>query len=128
MSTDQDVSLGITTSVTQADLGILRAQARLGDYAVVYRAHRTQQGGGFGDQGRHPFVWAVLVYVDGQAARIFSARGSAREWSNLDRLERWLREQGFWYWWMRNDLEPLAVPSGEPAEDTELPPAPVLGI
>ena len=86
----------------------MRDSGRLGDYAVVYRAHRAQQGGGFGDQDKFPYVWAVLVYVDGQAARIFSARGTAREWSNLDRLERWLREQGFWYWWMRNDLEPLA--------------------
>ena len=116
---DQDVALGITTTATQADIAPLRAAGRLGEYAVVYRAGRANQGGGFGDQGRHPLTWAVLVYVDGQAARIFSARGNGREWSSLDRLEKWLRDQGFWYWWTRNDLEPLGV-AGEPdIEDLE---------
>jgi len=94
-------------SITQADIPYLRAAARLGEYAVVYRAYRQQMGGGFGDQQRHPFAWGVLVYVDGQVARIYSARGLPREWSDLTRLEKWMRDQGFWYWWMRNDLEPL---------------------
>jgi hypothetical protein len=105
---DQDVALGVTMTVTQAEIPLLREAGRLGDYAVVYRCHRTQAGGGFGDQAKHPFAWGVLVYVDGALARIFSARGLAREWADLTRLEKWLREQGFWYWWMRNDLEPLS--------------------
>lgn len=109
----QDVALGITTAVTQADLPFLRQAGRLGDYPVVYRVARTNLGGGFGDQGRYPFAWAVLVYVDGQAARVNNARGGGREWNSLDRLERWLREQGFWYWWVRNDQEPLGLPSQE---------------
>lgn len=116
---NQDVSLGVVSAVTQADLAPLRAAGRLGEFAVVYRVERQQQGGGFGDQDRHPCAWGVLVYVDGQLARLYSARGAGREWSSLDRLERWLRDQGFWYWWTRNDLEPLG--SGEPGSDEEDP-------
>ena len=102
---DQDVVLGIAGAVTQADLAPLRAAARLGESPVIYRVHRLQAGGGYGDQSRHPFAWAVAVYVDGQLCRIHSARGAGREWNSLDRLGDWLREQGFWTWWTRNDLE-----------------------
>lgn len=102
---DQDVALGVAFTVTQADLPFLRQDLRLGEYPVVYRVNRKQQGGGFGDADRHPFAWGILVYVDGQLARINSARGLGREWNDLDRIERWLRGQGFSYWWTRNDLE-----------------------
>ena len=119
---DQDVVLGITTSVTQAQLAGLRAENRLGDHAVVYRVDRAVMGGGFGDQQRYPFAWAVMVYLDGQAARIYSARGLPREWNDLDRLECWLRDQGFWYWWTRNALEPLGSgKSADPEDSQDLP-------
>ncbi len=111
-------------TAAQADLAPLRAAGRLGEYAVVYRVNRNYQGGGFGDQSKHPLTWAVLVYVDGRAARIYSARGKGREWSDLDRLERWMREQGFWYWWTRNDVEPLGTAIVEEFE--EEPPAPAV--
>lgn len=104
---DQDVALGVAFAVTQADLPFLRTNLRLGDYPVVYRIHRQQKGGGFGDSDRHPLAWGVMVYVDGQLARINSARGYGREWNHLDKVERWLREQGFRYWWTRNDLEDI---------------------
>ncbi|MEZ5933257.1 MAG: hypothetical protein R3F54_15155 [Alphaproteobacteria bacterium] len=126
----QDVNLGVSLSITQADLPFLRAAGRLGEYAVVYRVERRQQGGGFGDQDKRPFAWGVLVYVDGLLARINSARGSGREWNSLDRLEPWLRSQGFWYWWTRNDLEALALPDQQDDESEagqqlpEGPPAP----
>ena len=102
-----DAALGVMMTITQANLSYLRALGSLGKYAVVYRVWRVQAGGGFGDQAKNPLTWGVLVYVDGKLARIYSARGLGREWSNLDRLEKWLRSQGFWHWWMRNDLEPL---------------------
>jgi hypothetical protein len=105
---DQDVALGVTTTVTQADLAHLRQELRLGEFPVVYRVHRQQQGGGFGDQDKHPYAWGVLVYVDGQLARINSARGFGREWNDLARVEPWLRAHGFWYWWTRNDLETVS--------------------
>ncbi len=114
----QDVYLGITGSVTQADLAPLRAAARLGEYAVIYRVERLHQGGGYGDQDKHPMSWAVAVYVDTQLCRVFNARGAGREWNSLDRLSGWLRDQGFWYWWTRNDLEPLGAALAE-AEDPD---------
>ena len=120
---DQDVALGVTTTVTQADLPLLRETLRLGEYPVVYRVHRQQQGGGFGDQDKHPYAWGVLVYVDGQLARINSARGFGREWNDLARVERWLRTHGFWCWWTRNDLETV----GGASEELEEPEDPVLG-
>jgi len=106
---NQDVTLGIAGSVTQADLAPLRDAARLGEYAVVYRVERLHQGGGYGDQDKHPMSWAVAVYVDTQLCRVFNARGAGREWNSIDRLSSWLRDQGFWCWWTRNDLEPLGT-------------------
>lgn len=121
-----DVALGVTTTITQADIIPLREMARLGEYAIVYRCHRTQAGGGFGDQQKHPFAWGVLVYVDGAVARIYSARGLPREWTDLTRLEKWMREQGFWYWWMRNDLEPLGQQEDLDGETDEPPTSALL--
>jgi len=120
----QDVQLGITGSVTQADLAPLRDSARLGEFAVVYRVERQHQGGGYGDQGKHPLAWAVAVYVDSQLCRVFNARGAGREWNSIDRLNVWLREQGFWYWWTRNDLEAVGNASADDEEhgDTPIPP------
>ena len=97
----------VSVTVRQSDLSDLGQAARLADQVLVYRVRRNQQGGGFGDQQRYPYAWAVIVYVDGQPARVISARGGGREWTSLDRLERWLREQGFRNWWVRNELEPV---------------------
>ena len=118
---NQDVELGITGSVTQADLAPLRDAARLGEYALVYRVQRLHQGGGYGDQDKHPMSWAVAVYVDSQLCRVFNARGSGREWNSIDRLGGWLRDQGFWCWWTRNDLEPLGTALAEAEDSTDLP-------
>jgi hypothetical protein len=110
---DQDVILGIAGSITQADLAPIRGEGRLGEYAVIYRIERIHQGGGYGDQGRHPFAWAVAVYIDSQLFRVFNARGAGREWNSLDKLGDWLREQGFYNWWTRNDLEVLGAARSE---------------
>jgi hypothetical protein len=118
---DQDAQLGITGTVTQADLAPLRDGARLGEFAVVYRVERVHQGGGYGDQDKHPLAWAVAVYVDNQLCRVFNARGAGREWNSIDKLSVWLREQGFWYWWTRNDLEPVGNASTEVEEQLDTP-------
>lgn len=102
---NQDAGLGIIGSLTQSDIAPLRANGRLGEYAVIYRVVRVHQSGGYGDQNRHPHAWAVALYLDGQLYRVFNARGAGREWLSLDKLSCWLRTQGFWYWWTRNDLE-----------------------
>ncbi len=122
---DQDAKLGISGSVTQADLAPLRESDRLGEFAVVYRIERLHQGGGYGDQGKHPLAWAVAVYVDSQLCRVFNARGAGREWNNIDRLSTWLRDQGFWYWWTRNDLEPVGSALAE-SEDSPDSPSPAF--
>ena len=122
---DQDAKLGVTGSVTQADLAPLRQSVRLGEFAVVYRIERLHQGGGYGDQGKHPLAWAVAVYVDNQLCRVFNARGAGREWNSIDRLCSWLREQGFWYWWTRNDLEPVGSGLADP-EDMPDTPSPAI--
>ena len=72
---------------------------------VVYRTKREYQSGGFGDPTKHPNVWAVAIMTDGQWARIYNARGHGREWSNLDRLEKWFREQGISQWQLLNTLD-----------------------
>lgn len=117
----QDVELGITGSVTQADLAPLRDSARLGEFAVVYRVARMHQGGGYGDSDKHPLAWAVAVYVDNQLCRVYNARSAGREWNSIDKLGAWLREQGFWYWWTRNDLEPIGHAIAEEEEISETP-------
>ena len=106
-------SISISVTVRQSDLTFLYESNRLSNQVLVYRVARHQLGGGFGNQDKHPYAWAVVVYVDGQPARVISARGAGREWTSLDRLERWLREQGFNYWCVRNDLEPV----GQPLQD-----------
>jgi len=116
----QDVALGITGSVTQADLAPLRIAERLGEYALIYRVERVHQGGGYGDQDKHPMAWAVAVYVDAQLCRVFNARGAGREWNSIDRLSSWLRDQGFWCWWTRNDLEPVGIALTEAEEPGDL--------
>ena len=94
-------------TVRQSDLTYLRQTYRLVGYPTIARVPRLQQGGGFGDQQGRPHAWAVFVQVDGLARRVTSARGHGREWNSLDRLERWLRAQGFRYWWVSNELDPL---------------------
>lgn len=103
-----------TVAFTQAEIPGLVASYRITAYPVVVRAERQQLGGGFGDQQRHPFTWTVLLQVDGQWARIESARGAVREWGSLDRLERWLRANGFRYFWLQNELDPVEDPDAEP--------------
>jgi hypothetical protein len=105
-----------TLAVTQAEIPGLVASYRVTAYPVIVRAGRQQLGGGFGDQSRHPFTWTVLLQVDGQWARVESTRGATREWGSLDRLERWLRGQGFRYVWLQNELDPAeeADPEGPP--------------
>ncbi|WP_156905134.1 hypothetical protein [Neptunomonas japonica] len=97
--------LQIAGNITQAELSFVRDQGRIGDYAVAYRVYRNKQGGGFGDPDKHPFAWAAIVYVDGVPLRLNSARGDCREWSTLDRMAQWMLDNGFTYWWARNDLE-----------------------
>lgn len=59
--------------------------------------------------------------MDTQFARLCSARGLPCEWSDFTRLKKWMSEQGFWYWWMRNDLEPSMVMQTEEGTKIDMP-------
>jgi hypothetical protein len=93
--------------VRQSDLAELQAQYRIAEYPIVWRIPRMTQGGGFGDYSKHPHAWGVKFKVDGQWATVISARGLTREWSCLDKLERWFRVQGFQSFWLENNLDPV---------------------
>ncbi len=99
-------SITPTIAITQADIAGLQSSLRVTAYPVILRVERQQLGGGFGDNARRPYTWTVFLQVDGQWAQVVSARGSVREWGSLDRLERWLRAQGFRHSWLQNELEP----------------------
>lgn len=96
-----------TFTIRQNDLAGLSAEGRIGDYPVAVRTPREVAGGGFADHERHPNTWTVYFLIDGQWALVESARGLRREWSSLDKLEKWLRGFGFRFFWVRNDIEPV---------------------
>lgn len=104
-------------SVRQSDLADLKAHYRIREYPIIRRIQRLTQGGGFGDHSKHPHAWSVLLLVDGQWACVISARGHVREWTSLDRLERWLRTQGFQSFWLENELDLI----GEGVAGTDIP-------
>ncbi|NSY40397.1 hypothetical protein GKC28_19425 [Leisingera sp. ANG59] len=85
----------------------LATENRLGDYPVAVRTPREIISGGFADQTKHPNTWTVYFLVDGQWALVLSARGLRREWSSLDRIEKWLRSFGFRFFWVRNDIDEI---------------------
>lgn len=96
---------GVDVQVQQRELRELDREERLAGPVLVQRVERELEGGGFGDLERHPHAWGVFVVVDGAPARLYSARNQPREWTSLDRLERWLREQGFRRWQVFNGLD-----------------------
>jgi hypothetical protein len=104
-----DFSYPLHSSVKSTDVPELFSLWRIQNTATVYRTEREYQSGGFGNPEKHPFVWAVALLVDGLWMRVHNTRDQGREWSNLDRLEVWLREQGISRWQVINDLEEVGV-------------------
>lgn len=96
-------------TIRQNELPLLTSEGRIGDYPVAVRTPREVAAGGFADHERHPNTWTVYFLVDGQWALVESARGLRREWSSLDRMEKWLRTFGFRFFWVRNDIEPIEI-------------------
>ncbi len=96
-----------TTTIRQNDIPALLATYRITHYPVIVHTPRQVLGGGFADQDKNPYTWTIFFLVDGHWAQLESARGLRREWGNLDRLEVWLREQGFSYFWVRNDIDAI---------------------
>jgi hypothetical protein len=104
-----DFGYPLDLRVKSTDIPVLFSLWRIQNTATVYRTEREYQSGGFGNPDKHPHVWAVALLVDGQWARVHNTRDQGREWSNLDRLELWLREQGITRWQVVNDLEEVGV-------------------
>ena len=104
-----DFQCPLQLSVKSTDIPGLFSLWRIENTATVYRTEREYQSGGFGNPDKHPYVWAVALLVDGLWARVHNTRDQGREWSNLDRLEIWLREQGISRWQVVNDLEEVGV-------------------
>ena len=100
-----------STTIRQSDIAELMITYRLVGLPVALRVPRQCQGGGFGDQERHPYTWTVVFLVDGQWARVESTRGLLREWASLDKVERWLRAFGFRQFTIRNDFDPIETPA-----------------
>ena len=96
-----------TFTIRQSDIPVFSLAGRIGDYPVAVRTARELTAGGFADQDRFPNTWTVYFLVDGQWALVESARGLRREWSSLDKLEKWLRMLGFRFFWVRNDIDPI---------------------
>jgi len=104
-----DFNYPLHLSVKSTDIPDLFSLWRIQNTASVYRIEREYQSGGFGNPDKHPYVWAVALLVDGLWARVHNTRDQGREWSDLDRLEIWLREQGISRWQVVNDLEEVGV-------------------
>ncbi len=104
-----DFEVPVQHRVKSTDIAGLFSVWRIQNTATVYRIEREYQSGGFGNPDKHPYVWAVALLVDGVWARVHNTRDQGREWSNLDRLEIWLREQGISRWQVVNDLEEVGV-------------------
>ena len=104
-----DFQCPLQLSVKSTDIPGLFSLWRIENTATVYRTEREYQSGGFGNPDKHPYVWAVALLVDGLWAHVHNTRDQGREWSNLDRLEIWLREQGISRWQVVNDLEEVGV-------------------
>ncbi len=102
-------------TIRQHDLATLAAEHRIGDYPVAVRAPREVVSGGFANHSAHPNTWTVYFLVDGQWALMESTRGLRREWTSLDRLERWLRNCGFRFFWVRNDIDFAEIPGEDEA-------------
>ncbi|PVA10950.1 hypothetical protein DC366_03960 [Pelagivirga sediminicola] len=100
-------------TIRQTDIQALVQTYRITQYPAIVRVRRTMQGGGFGDQDRNPFTWTVFFLVDGVWMSLESARGMRREWGSLDKLEVWLRGQGFGFFWVRNDIDAIGAPNGD---------------
>lgn len=101
----RDLTQRVPLELQQAELEAGLASGRITAAPVLHRILRSRLGGGFGDADKRPFGWALVVVLDGQPRRMVSARGGTREWSSLERLERWLLDQGFRSWLAVNELE-----------------------
>jgi hypothetical protein len=70
----------------------------IGDQAIVRRVERTISGGGLARKDKNPWAWSIEIPIGDGLYGLYSARGERREWTDLNRLEIYLRELGFKQW------------------------------
>jgi hypothetical protein len=80
----------------------LATRGRFGQLTVT-RVKRTVRGGGFGNLKKHGQAFALLVDVEGSPHCLVSFRGKRREWSSLDRLDKWLCARGVSGGWQMSE-------------------------
>lgn len=91
--------------ILASEIPILRKERRLDKDVLVVRVKRSIRGGGAANLKAYPYAWSVEVTVEGTPHVVYSARGERREWTDLGRLARWLEENGFRNWCVRNEAE-----------------------
>ena len=73
---------------------------------LVYRVHRLIKGGSKANTEQKPLAWAVAIPIDGSMHSLVSVRRNRREWQDLNRLARELRNLGFVEYEVRDNLNP----------------------
>ena len=71
---------------------------------LVYRVHRSVKGGNLADMQGRPLAWAVAIPIDGAMHSLVSVRKNRREWQDLNRLAREMRQLGFIEYEIRDNL------------------------
>ncbi len=71
---------------------------------LVYRVHRSVKGGNLADMEAKPLAWAVAIPIDGAMHSLVSVRKNRREWQDLNRLAREMRQLGFIEYEVRDNL------------------------
>ncbi len=71
---------------------------------LVYRVHRSIRGGNLVDMQAKPLAWAVAIPIDGAMHSLVSVRKNRREWQDLNRLAKEMRQLGFIEYEVRDNL------------------------
>ena len=62
------------------------------------------RGGNLADMQGKPLAWAVAIPIDGAMHLLVSVRKNRREWQDLNRLAREMRQLGFIEYEIRDNL------------------------
>jgi hypothetical protein len=78
---------------------------------TIMHVNRTVRGGGFGDIRKHGHAFCLVVQVGNKQHCLVSFRGRRREWTSLDRLDKWLRARGIHGGWSLTEQITSTPPS-----------------
>jgi hypothetical protein len=77
---------------------------------TIMRVIRTVRGGGFGDIHKHGYAFCLVVQGGSTQYCLVSFRGRRREWSSLDRLDKWLCAHGIHGGWSLTEQTAITPP------------------